>query len=167
MLQSNKVQFSIDTLCILEWKRGTALSDFLVAQIILQRVIFYLLPNTYLRTYLLTPCSSHSWEANWFSDSQWTPLILWNPKVHSRIHKCPPPVPILRQHDAVRTPTPYLLKIHFIITLPSTPGSPKWSLSLMFRHLNPVYASPLSHIYYWIMKWNVIVTISQACQHNS
>ena len=91
---------------------------------------------------------SPSGEANQFTASQEIPHILWNPKVHHRIHKYPPPVPLPSQIDPVHAPTSHFLKFHLNIIFPSTPGSSKWSLSLKFPHQNPAYTSPLPHMRY-------------------
>jgi len=85
---------------------------------------------------------SPSWEVNRFAASQETPRILWNPKVHYRLHKYLPPVSILSQLDPVHTPTSKFVNIHINIILPSTSESPKWSLSLKFPHQDPIHASP-------------------------
>src|SRR5215469_9236546 len=86
---------------------------------------------------------SPSREANRFVAIQENPRILWNSKVHYRIHNCPPPVSILSQPNPVHTPTPHFLNIHLNITLLSAPGSPQWSLSIRFTHQNPIHASLL------------------------
>jgi hypothetical protein len=45
-------------------------------------------------------------EANRFSASQEITRILWNPKVHYRVYKSPPPVSILIQTNPVHVPHP-------------------------------------------------------------
>jgi hypothetical protein len=59
--------------------------------------------STNLLTYLLTIFIEQgpSWEANRFSSSQEIPHILWNPRIHYRNNKCPPPVPVLSQINPI------------------------------------------------------------------
>ena len=85
---------------------------------------------------LHTPCS-RVLETNRFSTSQEISHILGNPKVHYDFHKCPPPIPILSQLHPVHNLKLYFLKVYLNIIFPSTPGPPKWSLSLRFLHQKP------------------------------
>jgi len=82
-------------------------------------------------------------EANRFSAIQKSPAFYVNPKVHYRVYKSAPPVPILSQ-----ILPPNFLKIHLYIIPPSTPGSSRWILSLTSPHPNPVRSSALPHTCY-------------------
>ena len=64
-------------------------------------LVYFLL---YLFTYSIE--QSPSWEANRFSASQEILRILRNPKFHNRIHKSPPPVPILNHINPIHAPNP-------------------------------------------------------------
>ena len=87
--------------------------------------------------YLLHSAESFS-RANRFSASQATTRIVWNPKVHYRLHRRPPPVPILSQINPVHAPFPLLED-------PFTLYPPKWYLSFRYPHQNPVYTYSLPH----------------------
>jgi len=130
------------TVFIITWR----MPMFNIYTTLYQVTAHIIINNNLLLTYSMQ--QSPSWEANRFSASQEIRRILWNPKVHYRSHKSPPPVPILSQLEAVHTPTTHLLKIHLNIILSSTPGSPKRSLSFRFPHQNPVNAPPHPHTRY-------------------
>ena len=97
-----------------------------------------------MHTYLLTPWSRVLLEKLTAPHLvKKFPAFYGTPKVHYRIHKCPPPVPNMNQFDLLHTPKSHFLKIHLNIILPSTPGFPQWCLSVRFPHQNPVHASPV------------------------
>jgi len=104
---------------------------------------FYTYSNDCIITYLLACLltysteQSPSWEANRLLDSQELPRIWWKRMVHYLSHKSPT-CPYPESARSSPYPTSHFLKIHLNIILPSTPGSPHWSLSLRFPHQNPV-----------------------------
>ena len=88
---------------------------------------------------------SPSWKANRFSASQEIPHILWNPKVHYRIHKYPPPVPILSQLDPIYTPTSHFWRTILILSFHLRLGLPSGLFPSGFP-TKTLYAPPLSPI---------------------
>ena len=85
------------------------------------KVLTYLF--TYLLTYLLSPCSIV------LHDKLIGLQLVKNRTVHYRLHKCPPPAPILSQIDPVHVLTLHILKVRLNIILPYTPAFSKRSFS--------------------------------------
>jgi hypothetical protein len=120
-----------------------------------------------------------SWEANRFSASQEIPPILWNPKVHYRIYKYPPPVRILSQLDPVHTPHPtswrsiLILYSHLRLGLPSGLFPSSLPTKTLYTHLPsliratcPAHLSPLDFFTRTILSEEYRSLIYSVCEHN-
>ena len=117
---------------------------------------------------------SPSWKANQFATIQQIPQILWNLKAHYRIHKCPPPVPILSQLDPVHTPRPtswrsiLILSSHLRLGLPSGLLSSGFHTKTLYTPLpSPIvpHALPIPFFFilslaqYWVGRTDHLVTL--------
>jgi hypothetical protein len=107
---------------------------------------------------------SPSWEATNRSATQEFPNIYLTPKVHFRVHKSPPLVPILSQMNPVHTTSSYLSKFHFNLSsylhlrLPSGLFPSDYPTKILYAFFFPMRATalPISSSSTWLF-WLYLV----------
>jgi hypothetical protein len=96
---------------------------------------------------------SHSWEATSCAATQEPPSILWNPKVHHRVHKSPPLVPTLSQIIQSMPLHPFCLRsililfTHHHLSLPSSLLPSGFPTNILYPfHFSPFHATCPAHL---------------------
>jgi len=109
---------------------------------------------------------SPSSEANRYSGSQESSLLLWNPKVYGRVHKSTPLITSPSLRYPVQTFPIYISKINSNVILPSSPRSYIYSFLQVFR---PQYCMIFTfvprvlHAPFISSSLKAMVSVSQVC----
>jgi hypothetical protein len=86
------------------------------------------------------PMNPYPWESNSRSASQEIPNLLWNQKVHYRVHNSPQLKPVMSQMNSVHTLITYsrsilILSCHLSNDLPSDRFSSRVTINIVYAHL--------------------------------
>jgi hypothetical protein len=101
------------------------------------------------------------WETANCAATQELPSILWNRKIHYRVHNSPPLVPKLNQINPIHIILSYLSKIHFNIIHTPTSSYSQWSL-LAFPSISYMHSSSPNSCYkptHLILIYSIILII--------
>jgi hypothetical protein len=117
--------------------------------------------NTLLQFY---GAESPTGETGSCSDCQEIPLLLWNPKVHYRIHRCLPLEPIRRHIKSVHILTRYFSTTHQSSLFPS--DSPAFFRPMHFSFPPCVlHVPPLSSASIWTPQYYLTKSINYKAPH--